>query len=60
MKKIVILGITRTKITLIIRPTKESVKNLITFLLKKNSINRILMIYQNELTYVNYRIFSMN
>ena len=32
MKKKVMLDITRTKIILIIRPTKESVKNLITFL----------------------------
>ena len=32
MKKKVMLDITRTKIILIIRPTKESAKNLITFL----------------------------
>jgi len=32
MKKKVMLDITRTKVILIVRQTKESVKNLITFL----------------------------
>jgi hypothetical protein len=44
MKKKVMLDITDTKITLIISSTKESIKKLITFLKKNNTISENLKI----------------